>query len=211
MKLVTTAFSVVLLVFAFLACRQREEIPMPVEPSSTNAPFTPERSSVELDTSRPERLKLTSGITGITERELPIEFSTSVEWDAVAEPKPDQRFLSPHTAIEGTWARYPGDDATVLIVTSEEHSLYRVEFETGGDLGGWKLSRLGKYENGVLTLNLPVREYSSREYRTLYAVRLLDNEYLVSSQAARELPRLESEMASSQWMEQMYLLSRQNE
>jgi hypothetical protein len=204
----TIAIIVVQVILLATACGRPAPVPAlaetpPAPPVATATPV------IELDASRPERLKLTAGITGVTERELPIEFPDALEWESIEEPVPQQRYLAPETPIVGKWARFSGDDAAVLIITSLEDSRYRVEFEAGGDLGGWKLDRVGEYHEGVFTLNRPVLEYLPREYRKLYAVRLQGSVYLVSSSVADELPRLEAEVGSSPWLQEMYLFSRQ--
>ncbi len=168
-------------------------------------------SSRAAEASRPERLRLTSGITGITDRELDVEFPGATEWEDVDEPAPAARFLAPGGDLLGTWGRYNGDDSTVLTVTRARDGLLDIAFETGGHLGGWTLTRRGRYQDGVLVLNLPVREYLPQEYRRLYRVRVLEREYLVSSSACSELERLESALQenSDPWLLGFVVFSKQ--
>jgi hypothetical protein len=72
-----------------------------------------------------------------------------------------------------------GYDYTTLSIPSVAGGAFRVAFETAGCLGHWRLRRIARFVDGVLELDRPVKEYFPLTYRTLYAVRVAEVDYLV--------------------------------
>ena len=66
-----------------------------------------------------------------------------------------------------------------MTIQRRDEVSYRVEFFTSGCLRRWALERTATYWDGVLTLNRPVREYASKTYDRLYAVRINGEECLL--------------------------------
>jgi hypothetical protein len=81
--------------------------------------------------------------------------------------------------IVGTWRSEPFRGNSSIEIGHPGSGEYGVTFSDGGCLGWWRLHRLGRYANGVLTLNAPVREYGVYTYQRLYMVRVGETDYLV--------------------------------
>jgi hypothetical protein len=106
--------------------------------------------------------------------------------------------LAPETRLDGRWIgmiRRGYEEHTLLIATDpDEKGAYRLKFYSWTDTGGViKANRTGKFLDGVISLNEPVKGFgiSKSAFSDLYAVRADGKDYLLPSANADELKTVE--------------------
>ncbi|MBI4579102.1 MAG: hypothetical protein HY718_05325 [Planctomycetes bacterium] len=103
--------------------------------------------------------------------------------------RPMDSIRYPEMNIAGNWTLSRGLDYSRLAITKTDDGHYQVSFASGGCLYNYRLKRIGDYSGGVLSLNRPVKEYFPLSYRTLYAVRIGGQDYLLPSAAVAEVDK----------------------
>ncbi len=99
-------------------------------------------------------------------------------WDPTQESTitPLAAISAPDIDIAGTWV---ASGSTLEVHRNTDH--FDVMFSTGGSVRWWKLNRAGRFNDGVLALDRPVKEYCPMTYSKLFAVRVAGEEFLVPS------------------------------
>jgi len=102
--------------------------------------------------------------------------------------------LAPDTRLDGRWIgviRRGYEEHTVQIATDpKEEGAYRLKFYSWTDTAGViKTNRTGKFLNGVLSLNEPIKGFgiSKAPFSVIYALRVEGKDYLLPSVNAEEL------------------------
>ncbi|HEY2414771.1 MAG TPA: hypothetical protein VGI40_21175 [Pirellulaceae bacterium] len=117
----------------------------------------------------------------------------------------DPTLIAADETIAGEWIQRGRLYHTSFSFAERDDGDYNLGFSTGGCLGGCKLSRTAAFKDGLVTLNTAVAEYVPNTYSTLYAIRVLGNEYLLPTTSVVDFER-EIAAGTNHW--QRYVLRR---
>lgn len=103
---------------------------------------------------------------------------------------PRTELRSADTKIEGVWEINRGNlEFSRLTITRSSPGTYAVELYHTCCVAGWKLKRTGRYDKGILTLELPITESYGEKfaYQTIYAVKISGTECLLPANTVEKV------------------------
>jgi hypothetical protein len=102
------------------------------------------------------------------------------EWElSASSPSLPAQDIASRSGVAGLWVTPAKEGGASLALIKGPADTYEVEYESGGCLDSWRLTRLARYEHGVLTLNFPVEQYSGRISQRFFAVSIDGDDYLL--------------------------------
>lgn len=99
-----------------------------------------------------------------------------------------KEYLTTNYEIEGNWKFQDWHDGVDLTIERISGNQYRITCRAWGDLGTeWILEREGVFENGILTLNKPIKEYLPVDpYRHFYCIQTPSDVRLMQPYTVRD-------------------------